>query len=123
MFLLPESPRWLIMKGKDEQGRRALARLFRLPIDSPYVAEEFANIAANVHHESTMGDISYFTMLFRSDSQRLPLRVWTGSALQALQQLSGINFIFYVRHLFHALRQILRKDSAVRHDLLPKLGH
>ncbi|GAA5845837.1 hypothetical protein JCM9279_002392 [Rhodotorula babjevae] len=95
LFFLPESPRWLLVTGRDERARTSLARLFRLPENSPYVAEEYANIAANVHHESTLGKMSYTRLLFKSDEQRLPLRVWTGCALQALQQLSGINFIFY----------------------------
>jgi len=95
LIFLPESPRWLLVRGKDERARRSLSRLFRLPVDSPQVNEEYANIAANVHHESQMGKVSYAKLLFKSDEGRLPLRVWTGCALQALQQLSGINFIFY----------------------------
>lgn len=92
LIFLPESPRWLLVRGKDERARRSLSRLFRLPVDSPQVNEEYANIAANVHHESQMGKVSYAKLLFKSDEGRLPLRVWTGCALQALQQLSGINF-------------------------------
>ncbi|BGP44019.1 Plasma membrane low glucose sensor [Rhodotorula kratochvilovae] len=95
LIFLPESPRWLLVRGKEEQARRSLARLFRLPLDSPYVAEEYANIAANVHHERSLGKVSYAKLLFKSDEQKLPLRVWTGCFLQGLQQLSGINFIFY----------------------------
>ncbi|GAA5828528.1 hypothetical protein JCM11251_000836 [Rhodosporidiobolus azoricus] len=94
LFVLPESPRWLILKGKDDKARRSLARLFRLPVESDHVAEEYANIASNIHHERSLGSVSYLDLVWRSGPSRLPLRVWTGCALQALQQLSGINFIF-----------------------------
>lgn len=42
---LPESPRYLIMRGKDEQAQKALARILSAPIDSAIVNEEFADIA------------------------------------------------------------------------------
>ncbi|GAA5959624.1 hypothetical protein JCM8115_001270 [Rhodotorula mucilaginosa] len=95
LFALPESPRWLVLKGHDEKARRSLARLFRLPVESPVVDDELANIVASVQHEQTLGSVTYAELLWKSSPQRLPLRVWTGIAFQALQQLSGINFIFY----------------------------
>ncbi|GAA6010161.1 hypothetical protein JCM10207_005645 [Rhodosporidiobolus poonsookiae] len=95
LFVLPESPRWLITKGHDEKARRSLARLFRLPVESDYVASEYADIAANIHAEREIGTASYAELLFRPTASRLRLRVWTGIVLQSLQQLSGINFIFY----------------------------
>ncbi|GAA5988498.1 hypothetical protein JCM10908_003589 [Rhodotorula pacifica] len=91
LFVLPESPRWLVVKGHDEKARRALARLFRLPVESPVVADELANIVASVQHEQALGSVTYAELLWKSNPQRLPLRVWTGIAFQALQQL----FIFY----------------------------
>lgn len=91
LYFLPESPRWLIVVGREEQARHSLARLFKLPADSSYVTEELANIAANVHHERAIqASHSYVDLLFRSSESKLPRRVWTGMALQALQQLSGI---------------------------------
>ncbi|GAA5851862.1 hypothetical protein JCM8547_000080 [Rhodosporidiobolus lusitaniae] len=95
LFVLPESPRWLLVKGHEEKARRSLGRLFRLPVESEYVAEEYASIAANIHSERARGTVSYPELLWKSTESRLPLRVWTGVALQMLQQLSGINFIFY----------------------------
>lgn len=95
---MPESPRWLCVVGREEDARRSLSRLFKLDIDSPYVSDELANIASNVHHERSLqaqANIGYAELLWRSGPSRLPFRVWTGICLQALQQLSGINFIFY----------------------------
>ena len=91
---LPESPRWLIMKGREEDAQRSLSRILHEPIGSPAVIEEYAEIAANLHHERAIGATSYLDC-FRSGDGRNSLRVWTGIGLQALQQLTGCNFIFY----------------------------
>jgi hypothetical protein len=89
LAILPESPRWLIMKGRDEKAQRALARVLGQPIDSPQVHEEYAEIASNLHHERAIGATSYLDC-FRNGAGRNALRMWTGIWLQALQQLSGI---------------------------------
>ncbi|KAI0474311.1 high-affinity glucose transporter RGT2 [Xylaria cf. heliscus] len=88
MAFLPETPRYLIKQGNNEKAARSLGRLRRLPADDPSIAAELAEIRAN--HEFEQGT-SYL------DCFRGPMlkRQLTGMALQALQQLTGINFIFY----------------------------
>lgn len=93
---LPESPRYLIAAGKDEAAQRALSRILQSPADSDIVAEQYAEIAAAVHHVRSLGATSYLDC-FRS-TNRNRLRTLTGISLQALQQLSGINFIFCASH-------------------------
>ncbi|BGP57103.1 hypothetical protein JCM8202_000545 [Rhodotorula sphaerocarpa] len=95
LILLPESPRWLVVRGNEAKAGRALARVSRLPVESAWVSDELANIVASINHEKSGGTISWPELLWRSGPSRLPLRVWTGIGFQALQQLSGINFIFY----------------------------
>ncbi|GAA5873086.1 hypothetical protein JCM16303_006934 [Sporobolomyces ruberrimus] len=94
LFILPESPRWLLLKGRDEDARRALARIFKDDPDSQQVNEELAEIAANIHHERSLGTATYLDC-FKGGPGRNRLRTLTGMGLQALQQLTGINFIFY----------------------------
>ncbi|GAA5965299.1 hypothetical protein JCM3765_007155 [Sporobolomyces pararoseus] len=98
LFILPESPRWLLLKGRDEDARRSLARIFKNDPDSQEVNEELAEIAANIHHERSLGTATYLDC-FKSGSGRNALRTWTGIGIQALQQLTGINFIFYCTFL------------------------
>ncbi|GAA95166.1 uncharacterized protein L969DRAFT_53148 [Mixia osmundae IAM 14324] len=94
MALLPESPRYLIMKGRDEAARRSLGRVLTADADSTEVNEEFADITAALQHEREIGATSYLDC-FRSGEGRNALRSLTGIFLQAMQQLTGINFIFY----------------------------
>jgi MFS family permease len=105
MCFLPESPRYLIKKGKTEKARANLGRVLRAPIDSPEVKAEYEEIEANLRHERSLGQTSYIDC-FRNGPGHNRLRVLTGIFLQAWQQLTGINvrsppefsnfqFIFY----------------------------
>ncbi|KAL1408989.1 Plasma membrane low glucose sensor [Vanrija albida] len=92
--VLPESPRWLVMAGKDDQGRRALSRLLGQPVDSETVTTHYAEIKANLDHERLSGSGGWLDVLKNGESRNFA-RIITGMGIQALQQLSGINFIIY----------------------------
>lgn len=91
MLVLPESPRFLIKQGKGEKAAKALGYLRRLPPDHPAITSELAEVRANHEFEMSLGKASYIDC-FRGDMIK---RQFTGMALQGLQQLTGINFIFY----------------------------
>ncbi|KAA8616584.1 ProP Permease of the major facilitator superfamily [Pyrenophora tritici-repentis] len=88
---LPETPRWFIKKGRPEQAAKSLSTLRRLDVDDPSLVEELAEITANHEYEMSLGKASYFDC-FRGN---LGKRLATGCLLQSLQQLTGVNFIFY----------------------------
>ncbi len=50
LFMLPESPRYFVKKGRLEDAAKALASVRGQPIDSDYIQDELAEIIAN--HES-----------------------------------------------------------------------
>jgi MFS family permease len=91
MFLLPETPRYLIKRGRSADAAKSLARLRRLPVTDPAIVEEINEVQANYDYEMSLGAASYL------DCWRNPVRkrLVTGILLQALQQLTGVNFIFY----------------------------
>ncbi|KAI0477330.1 general substrate transporter [Xylariaceae sp. FL0804] len=91
MLVLPETPRFLIKKGNLEGAAKALGRLRRIEPTHPAIAGELNEIQANHEYEMSIGSASYI------DCFRGPMlkRQLTGCALQALQQLTGVNFIFY----------------------------
>ncbi|KAI0285757.1 MFS monosaccharide transporter [Russula aff. rugulosa BPL654] len=94
MTVLPESPRWLIKNHRDADAARALSRLTSLPIDDPEVVFELEEIRLNLKHEEEVGGSSYIDC-FRPSDNRILFRTLTGIFIQAWQQLTGINFIFY----------------------------
>ncbi|KAH6698092.1 high-affinity glucose transporter [Leptodontidium sp. MPI-SDFR-AT-0119] len=91
MLVLPETPRYMVKKDNLPAAIKNLAKIRRLPKDSPAVLEEIFEIQANHAYELTLGKSSYADC-FKGN---LLKRLLTGCALQALQQLTGINFIFY----------------------------
>ncbi|EME85436.1 uncharacterized protein MYCFIDRAFT_186059 [Pseudocercospora fijiensis CIRAD86] len=48
---IPETPRYLINRGKSEQGLKNLASLRKLPVDHPYIQTEYQEIEAQVRFE------------------------------------------------------------------------
>ncbi|QKX57200.1 uncharacterized protein TRUGW13939_04308 [Talaromyces rugulosus] len=90
MLFLPETPRYLIKRNRPDAASRSLAKLRKLPRNSPHLAE-IAEIAQYHERELNLGGTSYLDC-FRGN---LGKRLLTGCLLQSLQQLTGINFIFY----------------------------
>ncbi|KAE8214726.1 hypothetical protein CF327_g1894 [Tilletia walkeri] len=93
-FLLPESPRWYVKKGNHEAALKSLARLHATTIHDPVVTGEAELIQKNLDIELQYGNGSYLEC-FRQGDRKYLLRTMTGVFLQACQQLTGINFIFY----------------------------
>jgi sugar porter (SP) family MFS transporter len=94
MAILPESPRYLIKRGKDEEAHRSLARLLSTSGDDPAIEIELNDIRANLRQEEELGSGGY-AECFKQGQNKVLFRVMTGIFLQAWQQLTGINFIFY----------------------------
>merc|ERR1712098_804230 len=92
LIFLPETPRYLIKAGQRYHAAQSLSTLRRLPIDHPSLQEELREIETNLQHELELGGRTSYTDFLKWHT--LGKRVVTGSALQALQQLTGVNFIF-----------------------------
>jgi SP family sugar:H+ symporter-like MFS transporter len=90
MLFLPETPRYLVKRVRHDKAARSLGRLRRLGIDHPAIVQELNEIEANHEFELHLGKASYLDC-FRGNIGK---RLLTGCLLQALQQLTGVNFIF-----------------------------
>ena len=88
---LPESPRWLILKGKEDEALSVLGALTDLPANDPYVHGEFTAIKDTVLEMSEGG----FRDLFSRDENRHLHRTALAYVNQVFQQISGINLITY----------------------------
>ncbi|KAK3207375.1 hypothetical protein GRF29_103g829583 [Pseudopithomyces chartarum] len=107
LMLLPDSPRFFVKKGKLDQAASALARVRGQPVDSEYIQDELAEIIANHEYEmSIMPQTSYlgsWAACFKgkiSSPSSNARRTTLGIVMQMMQQLTGINFIFYFGTVF-----------------------
>ncbi len=107
LFFLPESPRFFVKEGKLEQAAKALASVRGQPIDSEFIQDELAEIIANHEYElSVVPQLSYiasWTNCFKGGLGKASSnlrRTLLGIGLQMMQQLTGINFIFYYGVVF-----------------------
>ncbi|MGH2622120.1 MAG: sugar porter family MFS transporter, partial [Sphingobacterium sp.] len=93
-FFLPESPKWLIHKGRDEQALKALSKL----IPAPDLQHEFLEIKQARLAESTNQKGS-FALIFSNKSYLM--LVFIAIVIAVFQQISGANAVlFYAPIIF-----------------------
>ncbi|KAE8214694.1 hypothetical protein CF327_g1922 [Tilletia walkeri] len=92
-FLIPESPHWLIKRQRREDACKVLARMYSTTADDEVVQAEAYLIENNLQIELSVSTDSYLDCF--KPKRKYLARTLTGIFLQAWQQLTGINFIFY----------------------------
>ncbi|CAK7235448.1 hypothetical protein SBRCBS47491_009297 [Sporothrix bragantina] len=93
IFLFPESPRWLIQKGRVDEGLKTLARLHsNHNTQDPWVLAEFQQIQEQVALEKE-SEARSLSELFRTRSNIR--RIALACAMQAATQMTGVSAIQY----------------------------
>jgi SP family sugar:H+ symporter-like MFS transporter len=87
LLLIPESPRYLVARGRYLEATAVLTRLFGAISATAKTMEIRASIAAD--HTPRLSD------LIDTSTRRLRPIVWVGIGLATFQQLVGINVVFY----------------------------
>jgi hypothetical protein len=88
-MVLPESPRWLIAHGHDDEGLRVLAALAATSIDDPVAIEEKNKVTdalvAQANAKASRKDI------LKGGRQQHFRRALVGASTQLFQQIGGCN--------------------------------
>lgn len=94
LVFLPESPRFRVKQGRTEDAAKILAYLNGRPVDDPIVQAELQEVV-DQHEMELKESASGWSEIFRTGNGKTLQRISSGMVLQALTQLTGINFIFY----------------------------
>ncbi|KAJ5212605.1 Major facilitator superfamily domain general substrate transporter [Penicillium cinerascens] len=100
MFWFPFSPRWLMMKHREDDALASLSRLRRLPATDPHVRAEFLEIKAAVMFDEETeqeavgagGALAPWKALFAPNMLK---RLFLGCGTMICQQFTGINAVLY----------------------------
>jgi SP family sugar:H+ symporter-like MFS transporter len=87
LLFIPESPRFLVARGRHDEARAVLTRLFGAAAAAAKSVEIRGSLTAD--HAPRLGDL-----IDRSTGRLRPI-VWVGIGLATFQQLVGINVVFY----------------------------
>ncbi len=88
LLFIPESPRFLVLSRRDREAQAVLDRLYGTAQGGSKFTEISQSLARDRHRPR-------FSDLLVPGQRRLRPIVWVGVGLAALQQLVGINVIFY----------------------------
>ncbi|MCE3288118.1 MAG: transporter, partial [Caulobacter sp.] len=87
LLLIPESPRFLVVKGREVQAKAVLTKLFGAEAAERKVAEIRDSLAAD--HKPKLSDV------LDPATRKIRPILWAGLILAVFQQLVGINIVFY----------------------------
>lgn len=107
VFGIPESPRWLITKARNDEARNVL---LKLGISGAEADNEIASVKSAIQHEDGGGKkVAFF-------SSRHKTILWLAFLIAFFNQFSGINFILY-----YAPRILERAGLATNDSLLSSI--
>ncbi|TVY56075.1 putative quinate permease, partial [Lachnellula suecica] len=109
LFILPESPRFLVMKGKTVKARKVLAFVRHLEVEHEYINAEMEEIQVAIRrqsqplpaHPASASRLGLFGELWWKGNRN---RVLIGLGLMIGQNLTGINGVnFYTPVIFRSI--------------------
>lgn len=95
MTQLPESPRWLLTKDRNEEASTVLAALNGERRDDPQVMTQVAVIVDAIRASGHAGGVTAMSDLFTNGPTQNFRRLLLGASSQMMQQLSGCNAVIY----------------------------
>jgi sugar porter (SP) family MFS transporter len=95
-MFIRESPRWLMIQGRRDEGQKNLSWIRQLPLDHIYMIEEINAIDQAIEEQRMSVGIGFWQPIKAAfTSKKYSFRLFLGSMLFVWQNGSGINAINY----------------------------
>ncbi|KAE8160337.1 general substrate transporter [Aspergillus tamarii] len=94
-LMLPESPRWFIMRGKDNEALQVMAQLNDSSVDAEDVLSDFNLMKADMKAAEAQESTSSWRTLFTFGKTQEFQRMMIGCSGQFFQQFTGCNAAIY----------------------------
>ncbi|KAF2147822.1 putative MFS sugar transporter [Myriangium duriaei CBS 260.36] len=98
LFVLPESPRWLIEKDRNEEALAVLNKLHYNGSNEDWIQQEYGEIRATITAEKSVTAQTWGIMFTVPQWRK---RLILGTLIQVFTQLTGINVIGYYQTILY----------------------
>lgn len=99
MWFFPFSPRYLVMKDKDDEAKKALSKLRALDVDDPLLIAEYLEIKSTVLFDREVSEElraqGWFAPVRELFVPNIFKRIMIGVFTMIFQQFTGINAVMY----------------------------
>ncbi|KZZ96306.1 General substrate transporter [Ascosphaera apis ARSEF 7405] len=92
ILFFPESPRYDYRWGRERRAAQTLRAFYGVPENHVVIQRELEEIHEKVEEDKSLQDEKWYEMFSYPTMKQ---RLFVGTALQGLQQLSGANYYFY----------------------------
>ncbi|XP_058731853.1 probable inositol transporter 2 [Vicia villosa] len=92
MIMLPESPRWLFRKGREEEAKAILKRIYPTEEAEAEISTLKESVELEIKEAESSDKLSIIKMLKTKTARR---GLYAGMGLQIFQQFVGINTVMY----------------------------
>ncbi|KAH8655126.1 sugar transporter [Tricladium varicosporioides] len=112
VFCFPESPRWLVQKGRHDDARSALSILNDIPVASEHISQEIEIMQRAWNAESSRE--TGFLDLLSPSRERLQYRTFLAIIINFCAQMTGANVItYYASTIFRESLQFATLQSSL----------